>query len=115
MATLPNTASIIGNIKEYKNDAIRNALIAKQEVPAGVGLAKSQYHVLLKNGTVTVGAVTYTATPADLFFARSGVSDKRTCFNAVFGIGLPDTIQVSDKTVRVGNAVQGGTSNDIMS
>lgn len=116
-AVLPPEARIAGNLQKYTNDVIRNALIAKLEVPNNlvqVGFTKDNYITLLQTGKVEVTQngikKTYITQPSELYFARSAVTSKRTCFNAVFAITIPTDIKANwtDTSVTTTFAGSGG-------
>lgn len=120
-AVLPPEARIAGDIQKYTNEVIRQALIAKLEVPANLataGFKKADYQTLLTTGKVaiTTGTTpntitkTYATTQSELHFARSAVTDKKTCFNAVFAITVPVDIKATwtENTIKTIDPKTGG-------
>lgn len=101
-AALPPEARIAGEVVKYNNEVIRKALITRLVVPknlAAAGFTKANYMTLLETGEVKITQnnveKTYKASKSELHFARSAVTDKRTCFNAVFAITVPTQITSS--------------------
>ncbi len=99
----------------YQNDVIRNALIARQQVPENLsdkGFGQEDYTTLLKTGEVTMGGIKYTAEASKLNFARSAVTDKKTCFNAVFAITVPIEVRWTQNTAKPVSAGSLGIATD---
>ena len=99
----------------YENDVIRNALIARQQVPENLsnkGFEQEHYTTLLKTGEVTVRNIKYTAEASKLNFARSAVTDKKTCFNAVFAITVPTEVRWTENTAKAVSAGLLGIATD---
>lgn len=93
-------SGIIGGLKNIKNEAIKNSLIEKQEVPLqlqGV-MSRDEYHTLLHTRVVTTqNGTTYELdNEVQLISFRSGIENS-VCFNAGFWIMVPS---VTSESVR---------------